>query len=42
VLRHLVASLSQEAEERGIHEDEDLDDIIEDVQRRVQQDRYGE
>jgi AbrB family looped-hinge helix DNA binding protein len=42
VLRHLVASLSQEAEERGIHEDEDLDDIIEDVQRRVHKERYGE
>jgi AbrB family looped-hinge helix DNA binding protein len=42
VLRHLVASLSQEAEERGIREDEDLDDIIEDVQRRVHQERYGE
>jgi AbrB family looped-hinge helix DNA binding protein len=42
VLRHLVASLSQEAEERGIREDEDLDDIIQDVQRRVHQERYGE
>jgi AbrB family looped-hinge helix DNA binding protein len=42
VLRHLVTSLSQEAEERGIREDEDLDDIIEDIQRRVHQERYGE
>ncbi len=42
VLHHLVASLSQEAEERGIHEDEGLDDIVEDVQRRVHQERYGE
>ena len=41
VLRHLVVSLGQAAEARGIREDEDLDAIIEEVQERVQQDRYG-
>jgi AbrB family looped-hinge helix DNA binding protein len=41
VLRHLVISLGQEAEVRGIHDDEDLDSIIEDAQERVHQERYG-
>jgi AbrB family looped-hinge helix DNA binding protein len=41
VLRHLVASLGQAAEERGIREDEDLDAIIEESQRRAYQERYG-
>ena len=41
VLRHLVASLGQTAEERGIREDEDLDAIIEESQRRAYQERYG-
>lgn len=42
VLRHLVVSLGQAAEERGIREDEDLDAIIEEAQRRAYQERYGE
>ncbi len=42
VLHHLVVSLGQAAEQRGIREDEDLDAIIEDVQQRVYQERYGE
>jgi AbrB family looped-hinge helix DNA binding protein len=41
VLRHLVASLGQAAEQRGIREDEDLDAIIEEVKQRVYQERYG-
>jgi len=41
VLRHLVASLGQAAEERGIHEDEDLDALIEEAQRQAYQERYG-
>ncbi len=35
VLRQLVMSLGKEAERRGIHEDEDLDALIEDVQQRA-------
>jgi AbrB family looped-hinge helix DNA binding protein len=42
VLRHLVATLGQAAERRGIHEDEDLDDVIEDVRQQVYQERYGQ
>jgi hypothetical protein len=34
VLRHLVPSLGWAAEERGIHEDEDLDAIIGEAQQR--------
>jgi bifunctional DNA-binding transcriptional regulator/antitoxin component of YhaV-PrlF toxin-antitoxin module len=32
----------QAAEERGIREDEDLDAIVEEAQRRAYQERYGE
>ena len=42
VRRHLVVGLGQAAEERGIREDEDLDAIIEEAQRRAYQERYGE
>ena len=42
VLRHLVASLGQAAEERGIREDEDLDAIVEEAQRRAYRESYGE
>jgi AbrB family looped-hinge helix DNA binding protein len=42
VLHHLVVSLGQAAEERGIREDEDLDAIVEEAQRRAYQERYGE
>jgi AbrB family looped-hinge helix DNA binding protein len=41
VLRHLVASLGQAAEERGIRADEDLDALVEDAQRRAYRERYG-
>lgn len=41
VLHYLVASLSQRAERSGIHEDEDLDPIVERIQERVHQERYG-
>ena len=41
VLRHLVASLGQAAEEGGIRKDEDLNAIIEESQQRAYQDRYG-
>lgn len=42
VLHHLVVSLGQAAEQRGIREDEDLDTIIEDIQERVYREHYGE
>ena len=42
VLHHLVVSLGQAAEERGIREDADLDAIVEEAQRRAYQERYGE
>jgi AbrB family looped-hinge helix DNA binding protein len=42
VLRHLVASLGREAEERGIHEDEDLDGVIEDIQKQIHREHYGQ
>jgi AbrB family looped-hinge helix DNA binding protein len=42
VLRHLVVSLGQETEQRGISDDKDLDPLIEDVQQRVYQQRYGQ
>jgi AbrB family looped-hinge helix DNA binding protein len=42
VLHHLVVSLGQAAEERGIRKDEDLDAIVEEAQRRAYQERYGE
>ena len=42
VLRHLVVSLGQAAEKRGIREDEDLDAIIEETQRRAYQESCGE
>jgi len=42
VLRHLVVSVGQAAEERGIREDEDLDTIIEEAQWRAYQESYGE
>ena len=41
VLRYLVVSLGREAEQRGIREDEHLDAIIEEIQQRVYQERYG-
>jgi AbrB family looped-hinge helix DNA binding protein len=41
VLRRLVVHIGQEAGARGIEEDEDLDPIIEDIQRRVYQETYG-
>lgn len=42
MLHHLVVSLGQAAEQRGIREDEDLDTIIEDIQERVYREHYGE
>jgi AbrB family looped-hinge helix DNA binding protein len=41
VLRYLVASLGREAEQQGIHEDEDLTPIIEDIQQQAYQERYA-
>ena len=40
ILRGLVASLGRSAEQQGIHEEEDLGPAIEDLQRRVVQERY--
>ena len=42
VLRHLVITVGQKAEQRGIQEDEDLDAIIEDIQQRIYRERYGQ
>ncbi len=42
ILRQLVICLGKEAEARGLREDEDLDAIIEDVQQRAYQERYGD
>ncbi len=42
ILRGLVASLGRAAEQQGIREEGDLEPAIEDVQRRVVQERYGE
>jgi AbrB family looped-hinge helix DNA binding protein len=41
VLRHLVVSLGRAAEQKGISEDEELDPMIESIQHRLYQERYG-
>jgi AbrB family looped-hinge helix DNA binding protein len=41
ILRGLVASLGQAAAEQGIGEEEDLEPIIEEAQRRAYEERYG-
>ncbi len=41
VLRHLVASIGQTAEQQGLREDEGLDEMIESIQQRLYQERYG-
>jgi AbrB family looped-hinge helix DNA binding protein len=41
ILRGLVASLGQAAAEQGIGEEEDLEPIIEEAQRRVYEERYN-
>ncbi len=41
VLRHLVASIGQTAERKGLREDEGLDEMIESIQQRLYQERYG-
>jgi hypothetical protein len=42
ILRSLVTSLGRAAEQQGIREEEDLRPAIEDVQRRVVQERNGQ
>lgn len=42
ILRGLVVTLGRAAEQRGIREDEDLDEVIEEVQQQVYRERYGE
>ena len=42
VLRSLVISLGEAAEEQGIREDQDLDAVIDELQGRIHQERYGE
>jgi AbrB family looped-hinge helix DNA binding protein len=42
VLRHLVARLGQAAEQQEIHEEGDLDAIINEIQRQIHQERYGQ
>jgi AbrB family looped-hinge helix DNA binding protein len=42
VLRSLVISLGEAAEEQGIREDQDLDAVIDELQDRIHQERYGE
>jgi len=42
VLRSLAISLGKAAEEQGIREDQDLDAVIDELQGRIHQERYGE
>lgn len=42
VLRHLVSRLGQAAEQQEIHEEEDLDAIVDEIQRQIHQERYGQ
>jgi hypothetical protein len=41
ILRGLVTSLGRAAEQQEIREEEDLEPVIDDVQRRVYRERYG-
>ena len=41
ILRGLVTSLGRAAEQQGIREEEDLEPIIEEAQRRAYQERNG-
>ena len=41
ILRCLVTSLGRVAEQQGVREEEDLEPIGEEAQRRAHQDRYG-
>ena len=42
LLRQLVISLGREAEQHGICEDEDLDQVVEELQQQAYHERYGE
>ena len=42
VLRQLAARLGQAAGQQGIREEEDLDAIVDEIQRQVHQERYGQ
>jgi AbrB family looped-hinge helix DNA binding protein len=42
VLRHLVVRMGQAAEQLEIHEEEDLDAIVDEVQRQIHRERYGQ
>ena len=42
ILRGLVVTLGRAAEQQGIREDEDLDEVIEGIQQQVYRERYGE
>jgi AbrB family looped-hinge helix DNA binding protein len=42
VLRSLAIGLGEAAEEQGICEDQDLDAVIDEIQGRIHQERYGE
>ena len=42
VLRQLVVRLGQAAEQQEIHEEEDLDAIVDEIQRQIHQERYGQ
>jgi AbrB family looped-hinge helix DNA binding protein len=41
ILRGLVTSLGRVAEQQGMREEEDLEPIVEEAQRRAYQERYG-
>jgi AbrB family looped-hinge helix DNA binding protein len=41
VLRGLVTSMGRAAEQQGIYEEEDLEAVTEDAERRVYEERYG-
>jgi AbrB family looped-hinge helix DNA binding protein len=42
VLRSLAIRLGEAAKEQGIREDQDLDAVIDEIQGRIHQERYGE
>lgn len=41
VLRSLAVSLGEAAGEQGIREEADLDDVVDDIQQGLYQERYG-
>jgi AbrB family looped-hinge helix DNA binding protein len=42
VLRYLAGRLGQAAEQQEIHEEEDLDAIVDEIQRQIHRERYDQ